>query len=99
MNSLNSLNALKAATGVTGLGDPSASGASASALARDAARGGNNFEVSATARVNHLMHLASAMDPAGAAALRGAAERSGALGEPGIQEGVAPNQEGGCSIS
>ena len=40
-----------------------------------------------------------AMDPAGAAALRGAAERSGALGEPGIQEGVAPNQEGGCSIS
>jgi len=98
LSTLNSLNALKAATGV-GLGDPSASGASASAaLARDAALGGN-FENSATARVNHLMHIASAMDPAGAAALRGAAERSGALGEPGIQEGGAPNQEGGCSIS
>jgi hypothetical protein len=95
---LNSLNALKAASGV-GLGDPSASGASASAAhARDAALGGH-FEHSATARVNHLMHIASAMDPAGAAALRAAAERSGALGEPGIQEGGAPNQEGGCSIS
>ena len=60
---------------------------------------GGHFDNSATARVNHLMHIASAMDPAGAAALRAAAERSGALGEPGIQEGGAPNQEGGCSIS
>ena len=59
-------------------------------------------ERAATARVNHLMRVASAMDPAVAAALRGAAERAGALGEAGIggdAAGIAPNQEGGCSIS
>ena len=101
---MSSLNVLKAATG-GGLGDAggSADGSIASAsaaLARDAsALGGGNSETSATARVNHLMHIASAMDPAGETALRAAAERSGALGEPGIQEGGAPNQEGGCSIS
>ena len=42
------------------------------------------------------------MDPEVAAAVRGAAERAGALGEAGIggnAAGIAPNQERGCSIS
>jgi hypothetical protein len=53
------------------------------------------------ARANHLMHIASSMDPVMAEALRGAAERTGALGEAGSggAGGIAPNQEGGCSIS
>jgi len=41
------------------------------------------------------------MDPVMAEALRAAAERTGALGEAGSggAGGIAPNQEGGCSIS
>ena len=59
-------------------------------------------ELLVKARVDHLMRIASTMDPEVAAAVRGAAERAGALGEAGIggnAAGIAPNQERGCSIS
>ena len=80
--------------------------------AAEAARGGDAGNSAAklladarerahAARANHLMHIASSMDPVMAEALRSAAERTGALGESGSggAGGIAPNQEGGCSIS